>query len=140
MTPPRIVPALDEGEDGSAGFGLGAETPSIEQFTFQGGKEALAHCIIIGVADRAHRRSHTGASAAGSEGQRGVLAALVGMMNDAVWPALPNSHVQSVQDHLAAPRGARAQPTMRRLKTSSTTARYRNPDHVGMYVMSATQS
>ena len=33
-----------------------------------------------------------------------------------------------------------AQPTMRRLHTSSTTARYSKPAHVGMYVMSATQS
>ena len=33
-----------------------------------------------------------------------------------------------------------AQPTIRRLHTSITTARYRKPAHVGMYVMSATQS
>jgi hypothetical protein len=33
-----------------------------------------------------------------------------------------------------------AQPTMRRLHTSSTTARYKKPAHVGTYVMSATQS
>ena len=33
-----------------------------------------------------------------------------------------------------------AHPTIRRLQTSSTTARYRNPAQVGMYVMSATQS
>ena len=32
------------------------------------------------------------------------------------------------------------QPTILRLKTSSTTARYRNPLRVGMYVISATQS
>lgn len=33
-----------------------------------------------------------------------------------------------------------AQPTTRRLQASSTTAKYRNPDQVGMYVMSATHS
>ena len=33
-----------------------------------------------------------------------------------------------------------AQPTTRRLQTSSTTARYRNPDHVGTYVRSASQT
>ena len=33
-----------------------------------------------------------------------------------------------------------AQPTIRRLHTSITTARYLKPAHVGMYVMSATQS
>ena len=33
-----------------------------------------------------------------------------------------------------------AQPTTRRLHASTTTARYRNPAHVGTYVMSATQS
>jgi hypothetical protein len=32
------------------------------------------------------------------------------------------------------------QPTTRREYTSSTIARYKNPDHVGMYVISATHN
>ena len=36
--------------------------------------------------------------------------------------------------------GAIAQPTIRRLQASSTTARYSQPDQVGTYVMSATHS
>jgi hypothetical protein len=32
------------------------------------------------------------------------------------------------------------QPTIRRLQASSTTARYRNPAHVGMWVLSATHN
>ncbi len=32
-----IVPALDEFEDGHAGFCLGFEAAAVEQFTFEGG-------------------------------------------------------------------------------------------------------
>jgi hypothetical protein len=56
MTPVRIVPALDEVEEGPAGLGRGPKALSVEQFAFQGREEALAQGIVVGVTDRAHRR------------------------------------------------------------------------------------
>ena len=50
----RIVPALDEGEDGHAGFGLGLELPSVKELAFERGEEALTHGIVVGVANGSH--------------------------------------------------------------------------------------
>src|ERR1039458_1589626 len=85
----RIVPALDEVEDRHSCLGLSLEAAAGEQFAFQGGKEALAHRVIETVADRTHRGSHAGLLTAHPEGDRGVLGALVGMMNHLDRPALP---------------------------------------------------
>jgi hypothetical protein len=41
MAPARIVPALDEPEDGHAGLRLGLELAPVEQLAFEGGEEAL---------------------------------------------------------------------------------------------------
>jgi hypothetical protein len=54
-------------------FDLGFETATVEQFTFERGKETLAHGIIEAIADRAHRRSYAGFAAALAEGDRSVL-------------------------------------------------------------------
>ena len=79
----RVVPALDEVEDRDAGLGLRAEAVAIEQLAFERGEEALAHRVVVSVADRAHRRPDAGLAAALAEGDRRVLAALVGVMDDA---------------------------------------------------------
>ncbi len=39
----RVVPALDKLEDGHLGFGLSLEALAVEQFAFEGGKEAFTH-------------------------------------------------------------------------------------------------
>jgi hypothetical protein len=52
MPPGRVVEALDEVEDGYASRGVGPEAVAIEQFALEGGEEALAHGVAIGVADR----------------------------------------------------------------------------------------
>ncbi len=43
MAAMRIVPTLDEFEDGHARFYLGFEAAAVEQFTFERGEETLAH-------------------------------------------------------------------------------------------------
>ena len=83
-----IIPALDELKYGQAGLGLCAEGFSIEQFTFQGGKEALTQSVVEAVADRAHRRAQVGFPAAMAEGQGGILTALIRVMDDAFWAPL----------------------------------------------------
>ena len=49
-----IVPAFDELEAGDAGLSLGPELPAVEQLAFEGGEEALAHGVVVAIADRSH--------------------------------------------------------------------------------------
>src|SRR5713101_8652238 len=94
MAAVRIVPTLDEFEDGHARFYLGFEAAAVEQFAFERGKEALAHRVIEAIADGAHRGSHAGLAAALAEGERSVLATLVRMMDHGGGPALPQRQVE----------------------------------------------
>ena len=56
----RIVPTLDELEDGTLRLGTRAECAPLQQLTFEGGEKALRHGIIETVSDAAHRKPHTG--------------------------------------------------------------------------------
>src|SRR5215467_12514733 len=76
VTASRIVEALDEGEHCASRLGLRLEPAAIEQFAFEGREEALAHGIVISIADRTHRRSHTGLTTAVAELDRSVLPGL----------------------------------------------------------------
>ena len=80
MTTVRVVPAFDELEDRHLRFGLRLETVLVDEFAFERGKEALRHGVIVAIADRSHRRSHTHQPAALAEGERGVLTALDALM------------------------------------------------------------
>src|SRR6266478_6348461 len=77
MSTPRIVPAFDEVEDGEARVGLRAEAVAIEQLALERREEALAHGVVVGIAHTAHRRPDAGLATAPTEGERGVLAALI---------------------------------------------------------------
>ena len=59
-----------------ARLGLRLEAVPREKLAFEGGEEALAHGVVVGVADRTHRGAHTCLTAAVAELDRGVLAAL----------------------------------------------------------------
>jgi len=69
----QIVEALDEGEHCASRLGLRLEPAALEQFAFEGREEALAHGVVIGIADRTHRGSHTGLTTAVAELDRGAL-------------------------------------------------------------------
>ena len=106
-------------------------------------KQSPSDCI--GDASIGGRR-HAPLAAAFTEGERGVLAALVGVMDDRGRVSLPHRHIQCVE-HQASSRSERnqaslrskrnfpsvrrwsaiAHPTTRRLNTSSTTTRYSEP-------------
>ena len=77
----RIVPAFNEVKDSLACFGRVMEGVTIEQFAFQGGKEALTECIVVAIANRAHGRADPDISTALTECHGCVLAALIGMMD-----------------------------------------------------------
>src|SRR3954447_26656200 len=64
VPPGGIVEAFDEAEAGHACLDLGSETASLEQFAFEGGKEALAQGIVVCIPDRAHRGPYAGFLAA----------------------------------------------------------------------------
>ncbi len=72
-----VVPALDELEDGELRLGMRTEGRAIDEFTFECREEALAHRVVVAIADRPHRRTDTGLLAASPERDRGVLRAAV---------------------------------------------------------------
>src|ERR1700751_1362360 len=123
MTASRIVEALDEGEHCASRLGLRLEPAAIEQFAFEGREEAFAHGVVIGIADRTHRGSHTGLTTAVAELDRGVLRTLVGVVDHASGSPCNGRHVRASSTSRVASVVAIDQPTMRRLKASSTTAR-----------------
>src|SRR6056297_1438390 len=86
------VPAFNELEAGNTGFGLRPELAAVEQFAFERGEEALAHGVVVAIADRAHRRPDTHFLAPEAEGHGRVLRSLVAMMDDAIWFALLTCH------------------------------------------------
>src|ERR1700686_2983508 len=73
MQPRRVVPAFDEAEAGDLRRGLRRKAAAFEQLAFEGREEALAHRVVVGVADRSHRWPHAGFLAAFAECQRRVV-------------------------------------------------------------------
>jgi hypothetical protein len=98
LAPGWIVPALNEREDCHRGLGFCSE----EEFTFQRLEEALAHCVVTGIADGPHAGPNACLFAARSERQERALRPLIKMIDDVVWTSLAEGHVQSIQDHLGS--------------------------------------
>ena len=73
MATMRVVPPLDELEDGEASLDLSREASAVEEFALEGGEEALAEGVVIGVAHGSHRRPDAGLAAPLPEGERRVL-------------------------------------------------------------------
>src|SRR6476620_3984271 len=100
MTAAPIVEAFDERERRVARLVLCLEPAASEKLAFEGGEEALAHGIVVCVADRTHRGAHAGVTAAVAELDRAVLRTLVGVMDHASGPPRRQSHVQSIEHQL----------------------------------------
>src|SRR6201986_1922070 len=97
MTASRVVEALEELEHRDPRLGLSLEPTSVEKLAFQRGEEALAHRIVVGVANRAHRRAHPGLAAAVAELNGRVLRALVGVVDHALRSPYRERHVQGIE-------------------------------------------
>ena len=54
MSAMRIIPPFNVGEDSQSRFLVRMEGPAIDQFTLQGGEEALAQCVVIAVSSSPH--------------------------------------------------------------------------------------
>ena len=96
-----VIPAFDELEHRPTRLFLRAEGATVQQFTLQCGEEALAQRIVVAVSNRSHRRPDTRFPAAIAEGDRGVLAALIGVVDHPRWAPLPDCHPQGVEDQLS---------------------------------------
>ena len=105
----RIVETFDEVEDGEARLLEAGEVASQDEFTLEGGEEALTEGVVVAVPDAAHRGPDAGAMAAVPEGQRGVLTALIGVMDDIDRTTLLNGHVQGIE-HQLGPEVVRHRP------------------------------
>lgn len=101
----RVIPALDELEHRQPRLDLGLEAAAREQFALQGREEAFAHRVVEAIADRAHRRAHPGFAAACAELDRGVLGALIGVMDDFGRTALPQRKIERLEHQLGAQMG-----------------------------------
>lgn len=74
-----------------------------EQLAFQRGEEALGHGLVVAVTDRAHRTADADRLTALAEEQRGVLAAVVGVMDHPLArTAVPDRHLERAHDQLGA--------------------------------------
>ena len=88
-----VVPSFDELEDDHTGLGLGLEFAPGQEFAFERGEEALAHGVVVGVADRSDGWTDTGFLTSRPEGNGCVLRSLIRVANDIPGPALADGHV-----------------------------------------------
>ena len=140
MKPLWVVPTLDPSKDLQTRLGLGLPDASVDQLTFQRGKEALCHGVVIGIPHAAHGGAHTHLLAAVAKLDAGVLTALIGVVNTDCGFRVIKAMSSACVTKSAVMRTPNAQPTTSRLNTSVTAARYKKPAHVGKYVMSATHN
>ena len=89
MSSMGVVPSFDESEDCHSSFYLVTETTAVEEFAFEGGKEAFAQGVVKAVSDRSGRRAYAGLFAAISEGDRSILRSVVRVMDDSLGATLP---------------------------------------------------
>src|SRR4029450_183760 len=77
MSARRVVPAFDELEDRGLSLGRAPQPDAVQQLALERREEALAHRVVVAVADRAHRRPHVRLATAAAELDRRVLTAVV---------------------------------------------------------------
>jgi len=94
----RIIPFFDERKNILARLGRGAEAGTVKQFASGGGEKGLAPGIVVAITDRAHGRADPGFPTAVTEGDGGILAALIEVMDDVLGTALRDGHLQGAQD------------------------------------------
>jgi len=98
----HLTQAVDEIKDRDAGFDVGLEAAPVQQFAFERGEKALAHGVVEAISYGTHGRPHARLLAAPAKGERGVLAALVRMMDYVFRPALPQRHVERLEHQFGA--------------------------------------
>lgn len=102
MSPARIVPALDEPENRELRFAPVFEAMLNEQFALECRVETFTHGVVVTVTDRTHRGPNAGFLTTFAECNRGVLAALIGMMNNVVRFSAVERHVERIEYEFGA--------------------------------------
>ena len=88
-----VVEPLYEAEDFVPDHGHGRRSPAVEKVALERREEALAHRVVVYVADGAHRLHEVRLLAPRPEGERGVPGALFAVMDDRVlWLAGGSRH------------------------------------------------
>ena len=102
MAAMRIVPTFNELKHSSSCLIPGPEFIPIQQLAFQRGKETFTECVIVTISNRSHGRPDIRFPASFSKCKRGVLASLIGVVNNSFRASLPNCHLKSI-DHQFCP-------------------------------------
>ena len=141
MTTMPIVESLDELEDGKPSLSLGAPYTPVDEFALQRREETLGQRVVVAISYRAHGGANIHRPTPLAKRNRGILGTLVGMMDHAlIGTSLAQGHIERIE-HQLTPQVIGHRPAhTRRLYTSSTTARNKNPVQVGTYLISATHS
>jgi hypothetical protein len=101
VTTGSVVEGLDVGEDLTTELPPGRPGTAVDELLLQGGEEALGDGVIEAVASGAHRAGDARLPGGLAEGQRYVLRALVGVVDQARLRApAGDRHLQGVDDQL----------------------------------------
>jgi hypothetical protein len=116
-----IVPSFDELGDGRLRLGLVQEAAAVDRLAFERGEEALAHGVVVGIADRTHGRADA------SQRRPKAMEVYCEPWSE-WWMTLSGRRRYKAMSSASSTNSAFrciaiAQPTIRRLKTSRTTAR-----------------
>jgi hypothetical protein len=117
----------------------------IQQLALKAGEKRFGNGVVVAIPDRPHGRLNARLPTVLTKGDARVLAAMVGVVDDAVlWSPVPERHIEGGEHKVGAQvighRPAECPEGAHRLKTSRTTARYRKPIQVGTKVISADRS
>lgn len=96
----RVVPAFDELEDRHPGLVSRLEPGPLQQLAFERPEERLAHGIVVAVPDGPHRGPDPRLLAAMAEADRGVLTALVRVVDHVLRLSLVQRHRERRDDQL----------------------------------------
>src|SRR5258707_8985161 len=90
-------------EQGGACLKACAEGLPREQFALQSSEEALSHCVVVAIADRAHGAADAHHAAALAKRQRRILAAMIGVVdNPGRRTPIPDRHLQRPHNQLSS--------------------------------------
>ena len=117
-----------------------SETAPIDQLAFEGGEETLAHCIVVGVADRTCRWTNAGFLAVIAESDRRGLRTAIRMMDDIVGLLGRERHVEGVEHDAGLQIGREGSSDDPARPGVENDRKVEKSGHVGRKVMPATHS
>lgn len=96
----RVVPLLDETGDYRLGFYRRSEGATIDEFAFERSEKALRHGVVVAVSHGASGLPHPRFSATLTEDERGVLGAVVRVMDNVARLAQAGRHLERIKHDL----------------------------------------